>query len=251
MKTICPKITKMRRCAFITGGAKGIGRAIALELAKSGFAVAIGYRNSREQAFSLVDILQERGVNAIAVKVDCADYESVTNAYDECRKSIGFIDTLVNNAGVSLVKPLYECNVDDYDYVMNNNLRSVFNTCKVFSPDMICNGFGRIVNISSVWGECGASTEVLYSASKAGVIGLTKALNSELAINGVIVNAVAPGMIDTDMNAHLTESEKTEFLGSVSVGKIGTPEQVAKVVKMLTDEDLYVAGTIISVNGGM
>ena len=241
----------MRRCAFITGGAKGIGKAIATALADEGFAIGVGYKSSREQAFSLVGELQQRGVNAVAIYVDASDYESVKNAYNECRKTLGFVDTLVNNAGVSVVKPLYECTSDDYDYIMNNNLRSVFNTCRIFSPDMVNNGFGRIVNISSVWGEYGASTEVLYSASKAGVIGLTKSLNAELAINGVIVNAVAPGMIDTDMNSHLTQTEKAEFLNSVALNKIGAPNQVANVVKMLVSDDLYVAGAVIPVNGGM
>ena len=241
----------MKRNAFISGGAKGIGKAITLALANSGFSVAIGYKTSRDQAVALALELQGKGVNAIAVEVDCANYESVVKAYQTAKSSLGFIDTLINNAGVSLLKPLYECTVDDYDFIMDNNLRSVFNACKVFTPDMVSEQFGRIVNISSVWGEYGASIETLYSASKAGVNGFTKALNSELAINGVIVNAVAPGMIDTDMNAHLTATEKADFLSSVAVGKIGTPDQVAKVVKLLVDEDLYVAGAVIPVNGGM
>ncbi|MBR2989138.1 MAG: SDR family NAD(P)-dependent oxidoreductase [Clostridia bacterium] len=241
----------MKRNAFISGGAKGIGRAITLALADAGFSVAIGYKTSQKQALELVEQLQSRGVNAVAVEVDCADIVSVKNAYAKLRSSLGFIDTLINNAGVSLIKPLYECTNIDYDYIMDNNLRSVFNTCSVFTPDMVSQQFGRVVNISSVWGEYGASTEVLYSASKAGVNGFTKALNGELAINGVIVNAVAPGMIDTDMNAHLSEEEKAEFLSSVALGKIGTPEQVAKVVKLLTEEDLYIAGAVIPVNGGM
>ncbi len=240
-----------RRVALVTGGAKGIGRAIALTLAEKGFSLAINYRTSEDEATALVKQLQERGVNAIAIKADLSKADEVAKTYEITKKHFGFVDTLINNAGVSLVKPLCDCTEEDYDAVMNANLKSVFLTSKAYSPDMVSERFGRIVNISSVWGEYGASTEVIYSASKAGVIGFTKALNAELALNGVIVNCVSPGIIDTDMNSHLTKEEIDSFTQSVSLERVGQPSEVASVVEMLVREELYIAGANISVNGGI
>ena len=240
-----------RRVALVTGGAKGIGKAIVCALAEQGFSLAIGYNSSEKEATTLALDLQKKGVNAIAVKADVSKKEEVEKMYEITKKYFGFVDTLINNAGISLVKPLCDCTEEEYDSVMSTNLKSVFLTCKAYSPDMVSERFGRIVNISSVWGEYGASTEVIYSASKAGVIGFTKALNAELAINGVIVNCVSPGIIATDMNAHLSESEVQEFTKNVSLGRVGTPEEVAKVVELLTRKDVYIAGANISVNGGI
>lgn len=240
-----------RRTALVTGGARGIGKAIVEKLASVGFSVAINYNTSEKAAFELVSELQSRGVNALAVRADVSDYGEVKRMYDECRAYFGFIDTLVNNAGISLIKPLYDCTEADFDRVTAVNLKSVFNTCRIFTPDMTSEGFGRIVNISSVWGEYGGSTETLYSAAKAGVIGFTKALNAELATGGVIVNSVSPGFINTAMNSELSEADVAAFLQSVSVGRAGGAEEVADVVELLTREKLYVAGANISVNGGI
>lgn len=240
-----------RRVALVTGGAKGIGKAIVEKLASVGFSVAVNYNTSEKAAFELVAELQSSGVNALAVQSDVSDYNAVKRMYDECRAYFGFVDTLVNNAGISLIKPLYECTEADFDHVIAVDLKSVFNTCRVFTPDMTSEGFGRIVNVASVWGEYGGSTETLYSAAKAGVIGFTKALNAELAPGGVIVNAVSPGFIDTAMNAELSAADVDAFLESVSVGRVGSPEEVAEAVEFLTREKLYVAGANLSVNGGI
>lgn len=240
-----------RRVALVTGGAKGIGKAIVEKLASVGFSVAVNYNTSEKAAFELVAKLQSQGVNALAVKADVSDYNAVKSMYDECRSYFGFVDTLVNNAGISLIKPLYECTENDFDHVIDVDLKSVFNTCRIFTPDMTSESFGRIVNVASVWGEYGGSTETLYSAAKAGVIGFTKALNAELAPDGVIVNAVSPGFIDTFMNAELSVADVNAFLESVSVGRVGSPEEVAEAVEFLTREKLYVAGANISVNGGI
>lgn len=240
-----------RRVALVTGGAKGIGKAITEKLASVGFSVAVNYNTSEKAAFELVAELQSRGVNALAVQGDVSDYNAVKRMYDECRAYFGFVDTLVNNAGISLIKPLYECTEADFDHVIAVDLKSVFNTCRIFTPDMTSEGFGRIVNVASVWGEYGGSTETLYSAAKAGVIGFTKALNAELAPGGVIVNAVSPGFIDTAMNAELSAADIDAFLESVSVGRVGSPEEVAEAVEFLTREKLYVAGANLSVNGGI
>ena len=235
----------------MTGGAKGIGKAITEKLASVGFSVAVNYNTSEKAAFELVAELQSRGVNALAVQGDVSDYNAVKRMYDECRAYFGFVDTLVNNAGISLIKPLYECTEADFDHVIAVDLKSVFITCSFFTQDMTSEGFGRIVNVASVWGEYGGSTETLYSAAKAGVIGFTKALNAELAPGGVIVNAVSPGFIDTAMNAELSAADVDAFLESVSVGRVGSPEEVAEAVEFLTREKLYVAGANLSVNGGI
>lgn len=240
-----------RRVALVTGGAKGIGRAIVERLASKGFSVAINYRTSESEAINLMYELQAAGINAIVIKADVSKADETEKLYEACKKHFGFVDTVINNAGVSLIKPLCDCTEDDYEHVVNNNLRSVFNVCRVFTPDMVSERFGRIVNIASVWGEYGASAEVLYSASKAGVIGFTKALNAELAINGVIANSVSPGMIATDMNASLSRTELDAFTQGVSLGRAGTPSEVAEVVEMLTHRELYIAGANISVNGGI
>lgn len=240
-----------KRVALVTGGAKGIGKAIALKLADAGFSLAINYRTSEKEANELVSYLQSRGVNALAIRADLSKRDEVKKMYETCKAYFGFVDTVINNAGVSQYKMFCDCTDEDYDFIMNNNLRSAVNVCSLFSPDMLSNNFGRIVNISSVWGEQGASMEVLYSASKAGVIGLSKALNAELAPSGVIVNAVTPGFIDTDMNAHLSTEDVDAFTQSVSVGRIGKPSEVADVVELLTRRDLYIAGAVIPVNGGL
>ena len=240
-----------KRVALVTGGAKGIGKAIALKLADAGFSLAINYRTSEKEANELVSYLQSRGVNALAIRADVSKRDEVKKMYEICRAYFGFVDTVINNAGVSQYKMFCDCTDEDYDFVMNNNLRSAVNVCSLFSPDMVSNNFGRIVNISSVWGEQGASMEVLYSASKAGVIGFSKALNAELAPSGVIVNAVTPGFIDTDMNAHLSTEDVDAFTQSISVGRIGKPSEVADVVELLTRRDLYIAGAVIPVNGGL
>lgn len=240
-----------RRVALVTGGAKGIGKAITEKLASVGFSVAVNYNTSEKAAFELVAELQSRGVNALAVQADVSDYNAVKRMYDECRAYFGFVDTLVNNAGISLIKPLYECTETDFDRVIAVDLKSVFNTCRIFTPDMTSEGFGRIVNVASVWGEYGGSTETLYSAAKAGVIGFTKALNAELAPGGVIVNAVSPGFINTEMNAELSAADVNAFLESVSVGRVGSPDEVAEAVEFLTREKLYVAGANLSINGGI
>lgn len=241
----------MRRVAFVSGGAKGIGEAIVRKLAECGFSVAIGYNASEERAEALALELQRGGVNAIAVKLDLADAASIKEAFSAAKKYFGFVDTLINNAGVSLVKPYFDCSEEEINRTISVNLVGAMLLCKEFAPDMVSAGFGRIVNISSCWGVRGASCEVAYSASKAGVIGFTKALNAELARSGVSVNAVAPGFINTDMNAYLTAEEVADFTEGVAANRIGQPSEVADVVELLTREKLYVAGETISVDGGL
>ncbi len=240
-----------RRVAFISGGAGGIGRAITEKLAGNGFSVAIGYNDSQEKAKSLALDLQCRGVNAIAIKLDLSDLGGIQRAYEQAAAYFGFVDTLVNNAGISLVKPFSDCTNEEIGRVLDVNLRGAMILSRQFSERMVSEGFGRIVNVSSCWGVRGASCEVAYSASKAGLIGFTSALNAELARSGVLVNAVAPGLIKTDMNAGLTEADVNAFLEGVAADRAGEPDEVADAVEFLTRERLYVAGQVISVDGGL
>lgn len=241
----------MRRVAFVSGGAKGIGEAIVRKLAGCGFSVAIGYNESAGRAEALAIELQRGGVNAIAVKLDLEDGKSIKNAASVAKKYFGFVDTLVNNAGISLVKPYFDCSAEEISRIIAVNLTGAMLLSKEFAPDMASEGFGRIVNISSCWGVRGASCEVAYSASKAGIIGFTKALNAELARSGVTVNAVAPGFIATDMNAHLTAEEVADFTDGVAMNRVGQACEVADAVELLTREKLYIAGETISVDGGL
>ena len=240
-----------RRVAFVSGGAKGIGEAIVRKLAACGFSVAVGYNTSASRAESLALELQRGGVNAIATELDVSDPRSIEKAANSAKKYFGFVDTLVCNAGISLVKPFSDCSVEEINRVVAVNLTGTMLLCKAFAGDMTSEGFGRIVNVSSCWGVRGASCEVAYSASKAGVIGFTKSLNAELARSGVLVNAVAPGFINTDMNAHLTAEEVAAFTDGVSLNRVGQPSEVADLVEFLTREKLYVAGETISVDGGL
>ena len=242
---------KPKRVALITGGARGIGTAIVEKLADCGFSIVINYRRSERQAYELMEKLQRRNINVMAVRADVSRYDEVEAMHARIKGYMGVVDTLINNAGTSLIKPLCDCTERDFDDVIANNLKSVFNTCQIFSKDMVSRRFGRIVNISSVWGEVGASAETIYSGAKAGVIGFTKALNAELAPNGVLVNVVSPGFIETDMTNNLSEKEMKEFLSIVPLNRIGKPNEVADVVELLTREETYISGANISVNGGI
>lgn len=218
--------------ALVTGGATGIGKACALLLKNNGFDVYITY-NVTEPDFD--------GITA--VKCNLTDIDDIANVF----RQIGDIDLLVNNAGVSLIKMINDVTADDYNAVTAVNERAVYFCCKNAALSMIKRHSGAIVNISSVWGQCGASCETLYSMSKAGVIGLTKALAQELAPSGITVNCVAPGIIDTRMNSQFTAEE---LEAEVPIGRLGIPEDVARAVLFFAEND-YITGQILGVNGGM
>lgn len=186
---------------------------------------------------------------AKAFKCDVSSSDSVRQTATEIRASFGKINMLVNNAGVSSSKLFQDLSDDDWKKVIGVNLDGVFFVTREFVPDMIRAGFGRIVNISSMWGVNGASMETAYSASKAGVIGLTKALAQELAPSGITVNAVAPGAIDTDMMHEYSDSEIKDFVATIPVGRLGTPDEVAKAVEYLLSAP-YVTGEVLSITGG-
>lgn len=217
---------------LITGGATGIGKACASEFKKRGFDVVITYNKT---------LPEYEGVTA--VKCNLENPDEIRRLFDE----IGDIDVLVNNAGVSLIKMINDVTDDDYEKVTSVNERAVYFCSKYAALSMLKKHSGAIVNISSIWGVSGASCETLYSMTKAGVIGLTKALAKELAPSGIRVNCVAPGIIDTRMNG---EFDKEELRNEVPLGRLGTPEEVAKAVLFLAESE-YITGEILNINGGI
>jgi 3-oxoacyl-[acyl-carrier protein] reductase len=241
----------MNKTAFITGASRGIGRAIAETLARDGFNIIIGYNRSEAEAESLAASIAAMGVRVIAVRGDIGDYVCVKNMFSDIHKVFPRVDVLVNNAGIALVKPLLDTTPEEWRNIISTNLDSIYNTTKFVLPEMGENGFGRIINISSIWGEIGASCEVAYSASKAALHGFTKALAKEVKV-GITVNCIAPGIIDTDMNSDLSASEIQEFLLSVPARRMGKASEVAALAAFLaSDKSAYINGQIIGINGGI
>lgn len=239
-----------KRTALITGASGVIGGEIALQLAKSGYSVVLGCHSAKGQAVELAARINEGGGNAEVACFDVRSADEVNAAILQAQKKFGFIDTVVTAAGVSHYNLLQDEKDGDYDFVMDINLRGVFNVCRAVLPAMISEKFGRIVNISSIWGISGAANEALYSASKAGVIGLTKALAQEVAPSGITVNAIAAGFIDSPMNANLTEQERAAFISEIPLMRVGKPLDIAKAVLFLADEDSYITAEVLNISGG-
>lgn len=237
------------KTAIVTGGARGIGKAIVEELAKAGINVIANYNNSKKQAEQLKETLKKQGYNIEIYKADVSKKEEVKKLVNFAKNTFGEIDILINNAGIDEVKLFTEITDEDWNMMINTNLNSVFYTTKEIVPDMIKNKKGCIINISSVDGITGASCEVHYSVSKAAVNGLTKALAKELAPSNIRVNGVAPGAIQTDMNKNLSKEDIKEVEKEIPMGRLGTPEEIAKCVIWLV-KDTYTTGQIISPNGG-
>lgn len=239
----------MEKVAIITGASRGIGREIAKTLAKQNIKIIANYCNSRNRAEELQEELKKENIEIDIIKAD-------VSKRDECKKLVEFaiekygeIDILINNAGIAEYKLFTDETDEDWNRVINTNLYSAFAMCQEVIPNMIQNKRGCIINISSVWGIVGASLEVLYSVSKAGMDGLTKGLAKELGPSGIRVNSIAPGVIDTDMCKDFTKEELNELESEIPLGKIGLPEDIAKCVKWLIDDN-YTTGQIISINGG-
>lgn len=236
----------MNRIVIVTGGSRGIGEAICREFINNGDKVILNYKNSFEKALK---IKEELGENLYLIKADVGNMEEVRVMAEFCIGKFGRVDILVNNAGISQIKPFADITEEDWDNMININLKGVYNCTKSVIDSMIHQKSGKIINISSIWGETGASCEVHYSAAKAGVIGFTKALAKELALSNIQVNCITPGIIDTDMNSQFDMEElKTE----VPCEKIGTAKDVAKAVMFLASNEAdYITGQILGVNGGM
>lgn len=240
------------RTAVITGGSRGIGRAICLKLAQKGANIVLCYAGSAEQAAKTAAECEQFGVKALAVKCDVSDNQAVKELMDTAMKKFGRIDILVNNAGITRDKLLMTMNEDDFNAVVETNLIGTFLCMKAVTRTMMKQRYGRIVNLSSVVGVHGNAGQVNYAASKAGVIGMTKSAAKELASRNITVNAVAPGFIDTDMTAALPENVRTGLLSSIPLGCLGAAEDVADAVAYLaSDEAKYVTGQVLGVDGGM
>jgi len=240
------------KTALITGASGGIGSKIAQKLSSDGFFVLIlGYQN-KDSIMNLKARLNKDGIKCAEYFCDISNYMEVAKLFSEIELLYSGVDVLVNNAGISYIKPFTDITYNEWTEVIDTNLTGMFNTCHFAVPDMIRKKSGKIINISSIWGITGASCETHYSASKAGVIGFTKALAAELAPSGIQVNCVAPGAIETAMNSHLTDDEITDFVESIPMGRMGTPEEVAEAVSFFaSDKSDYITGQVLSPNGGI
>jgi 3-oxoacyl-[acyl-carrier protein] reductase len=235
------------RVALVTGASRGIGKAIALTLAEAGAAVAVNYRDRAQEATAVVATIQASGGRAIAIAADVSDAGAVRRMVDETAQRLGVIDILVNNAGISLVRGLDDLTEEEFDRVLDVNLKSAFLCTQAVLPGMRTRRWGRVINISSIGARAGAGTSsVAYGAAKAGLEGLTRAYALRLAPEGVTVNAVAPGLIDTEMGKPLIESG---VAARIPVGRVGTGEDIAQAVILLV-ADGFITGQTLAVNGG-
>ena len=240
------------RTAVVTGGAKGIGAATAELLCQQGFRTAIHYHTSEEKALALSSFLVSKGYDAFAVQADVTDPSQVRDMLRTVLERCGSIDVLVNNAGVDHWQLFDTVTDEQWRRVLDTDLSGAFYCCREALPVMLRQKYGRIINIGSVWGQVGASCEAVYSAAKAGVIGLTKALAKETALSGVTVNCVCPGAIDTDMMKRFSAEETAAFCEEVPMGRLGTPEEVACAVAFFASEQAsYITGQVLGVNGGL
>lgn len=240
------------KAVLVTGASRGIGREIALELARQGANVAVNYSGSEARAQEVVAEIQALGCEAFAVQCDVANSESVTEMVKSAIERFGKLDILVNNAGITRDNLLMRMKDDEWDSVINTNLKGVFLCTKAVTRQMMKQRSGRIINIASIVGVSGNPGQANYVAAKAGVIGLTKTAAKELASRGITVNAVAPGFITTDMTDKLTEEVKEAMLSQIPLARFGEPGDIAKVVTFLASEDSrYMTGQTLHVDGGM
>lgn len=239
-----------KKCTLVTGGAKGIGREICRFLAEDGYNIAINYNSSYNEAVELKESLSEI-TNAEIFKADVSDSSQVNDMFTAIESIFGGVDLLVNNAGIAEQRLFTDITDEHWQRMIGINLTGAFNCCRRALPRMINEKNGNIINIASMWGEVGASMEVHYSAAKAGLIGLTKALAKEVGLSGVRVNAVSPGVVLTDMMKSFSEDDKSALKEETPLNSLGTPADVAEAVRFLaSDKSKFITGQVISVNGG-
>ena len=243
----------MPSTVLITGASRGIGAACARRFAQDGWKVAVHYYKSEAEALALAEELRAAGAEAVPVRGDLSDPAQAARAVEGAQAALGHLDALVCNAGVALpVQLLTDTTDDQWRRVMGTDLDGVFHTLRAAVPGMVSRKRGAIVTVSSMWGVTGGSCEAPYSAAKAGVIGLTKALAKELGPSGIRVNCVAPGAIETDMTAFLTPEDRAALAGEAPLGRMGTPEEVAEAVRFLAGEEArFITGQVLRVDGGM
>ena len=239
------------KTALVTGGSRGIGKAIALELGKS-FNVAVGYSSSKDSAEEVVEQIVKSGGTATAIQINVANSESIENAFTTIEKELNGVDILVNNAGITKDNILPRIKEDDWNDVINTNLSGPFKTSQRAIKHMMKNKWGRIVFISSIVGIMGNQGQANYAASKAGLIGLSKSIAKEMGSRNITSNVIAPGYIETDMTAFLTDEQKDNIIEQLSIKRIGKPEDVANIVSFLSSEESeYITGQVIPVDGGI
>lgn len=236
---------------LVTGSSRGIGRACALAFANAGYHVFLNCRTSLRMLEETAEIIRRQGGSCTALPGDVGNPDEVRRIFRSISEQCGGLDVLVNNAGVSYFGLLSDMSDEAWDTVLSTDLSSVFYCCREAVPYMVSEKKGRIINVSSMWGVCGASCEAAYSAAKAGVNGLTRALGRELAPSNVQVNAVAFGMIDTEMNARLTPEELDLLREEIPAGRFGTPEEAAQFILMLAHSPSYLTGQVITFDGAM
>lgn len=239
------------KTVLITGSSRGIGAAIAQRL-NNEYKIVINYNNSKDEALKLLENLRKTNPYVIAVKADVSKEEDVNMLFDLAEKNFSHVDILINNAGISHFSQIQDIEFETWKKVINTNLNSVFLSSKRAIPNMIKNNYGVIINMSSIWGDFGASMEALYSTSKGAINTFTKALSKELAPSGIRVNAVAPGIVDTDMMRNdFSYQELEELKKEVSVNRFAKPEEIADLINyLISDQASYITGDIIHINGG-
>lgn len=241
----------MKKCILITGASRGIGRACALKFAREGYFLYLNYRSSHEQMEELKKALDAiPGSSYCVLQGDVGSFSDVEAMFSQIKKNGHHLDVLINNAGISHMGLLHDMTEEEWGRILQTNLSSVFYCCKMAIPGMLRAGGGRILNVSSMWGLVGASYEVAYSATKAGVNGLTQALAKELAPNNIQVNAIAFGVIDTDMNQMLSKEDRENLAYEIPIGRFATSEEAAQMIWDTVSTPFYMTGQIIGFDGG-
>ncbi len=241
-----------QRVALVTGGSRGIGRAIALRLASSGHAVAVNYSSNENAAQDVVKSVKGAGGSAMAIQADVANVSDVEEMFKSVETELGPVHVLVNNAGITRDNLLLRMSAEEFDSVLNTNLRSVYVCTRAALRNMLRAKWGRIISIASVAGISGNPGQANYSASKAGMIGFAKSVAKEVGSRGITSNVVAPGFVETDMTDALGEEVKTAASGSISLGRFGQPDEIAAAVQFLASDDAgYITGQVLAVDGGI
>lgn len=238
-----------RKTILVTGASRGIGEAIAVKFAKKGYNVVINCVKNKELLEKVKNEIEGYSCSCLSFVGDIGDYETAQNLFEQIKKTYGHLDILVNNAGVSYIGLFADMKKGDWDRLLQTNLTSCFNCCNLAIPSMVNEKRGKIINISSVWGQVGASCEVAYSATKGGMNALTKALAKELAPSNIQVNAIACGAIDTEMNLFLEDEELMALINEIPANRLGRAEEVADLVYQLTHKNEYLTGQVINLDG--